>query len=790
MRGHDEVNEPFREWCDDIGVPRLAKSILEVAEHCLDFDRKRRRSASRQRRGSPDGYRDGFDELIPLGLSNTFGITGPRGSGKSTVMADIGLHLEKVGFRLWHPEREGEGQTCIHIISRPLDCTVLPDQLMDPGAAVLLQIKNAIDRVNSSHRRQLNIEAAEAIGELLGRYSQIDRTYRDLCADLSATPDDFGRYVSEGVERRLGLGERLHETLEQLLNEMRCDALLIKLDDFDLVSGSYVRQWYRALLDELRQPRLLFLLTADFHRLGYLSTDDARQIDDLTGRRLVGKLLPVQNRLDLPALDSARRRCFKPLFRQRFDEPASLENLLTDALAEQPQPILAVVAGLLPSLPRSAVDLYESLRDEASIELDRLLVLLAECRNEPLFARTLQERHAEMWLGELYPEIETPPVEVWTRSVAAASERVRNASKASPGTIEIMRPRARTPVDEKVQLMRWQDDLARPPHWRAPIRHDDLYRAVLRDARSDDWALWCELLVDRAVGDARTGGSHRSWFLDRWTPVSCRFHNARFELPMSRAELRLMATQPHTRGAGGADHRIELQHLFGWIRLSPEQAGAIEGAELRVEIGWPVLFDATRGARPAIPYELLRRAGTGPDRLVTLPQRLPTPPAPGVANAPDQAGELLPGAVWAMVLLADALDRAPWRAVSEVRRLWKPVTYIGLAAAYVHTAYVWVLRTCGASSVPNGPALRDQLLTHLDRTAAPSFAVDERAIHHGLGAFFRHAADHPTPATPPPQAPSGPHRDDVAVIHRALHAFEQLPAWTELAHLPWDELVA
>lgn len=834
----------FEQWCQKQRLPALIESIKINARHFVDYDEARKGFAGvNHDRALPDDdpLAPGIDPdlLVPFGLSNTFAITGPRGSGKSTLLNTLPSHFASrdriATSQQSRRARPGAGQhpsepLRVYTVSRLLDCTVLPDELAEPGAAVLSHLCRALVR-----DRLIKPDLARRLNELIGTYHHVGRTYRDLSADLASTPEDFGRLIAEGINGRLSLADRLHTMLGEIVAAIAHDTIIILLDDFDLVPGPAVRRWNHALLDELRQPRLLFVLTADFHRLGHLSSDEDQQIDDRTGLRLVAKLLPTQNRLAIEPLSPNARRAFKPLSSLAstvgsLDEGAQkrLGEVLDAVIIGQAPYRRDLISALLPTLPRGALDLYTTLQQRGGSvpQLDMLLVWIADCRNEPLFARALLERADDVWLSELDPVVDDPPVESWGRSVEDACHRAKRSGALR--AIELLRPRRR-PREEERELyrIRWLDDLARPPDWRTPLRHDEQYRAVLRDANVDDHPIWCELLIDRLIAEGGAGRpTNRVRFSERWHPVGRRYQQAAFRVKgLSRAELRQFVTHPlHPIEAADDGALVDTRALLRWLALAepsapsamlelgrseppPDQADM----PLVVQIGWPSLFDSLRGARPAIPYKLLARIGTGPDHL----------DRPGAAARavpdPDSAARLLPGAVWAMVLFADALQRVPWDELSVATRLWQPLTYIGLAAAFVRTAYLYAIRSIGGLTGDLDPTgLQSTLLTQLDeRSAYPVIGWSADDIHRGLASLFTATAIHPgTPARTggpgsaiqpsessdlvegdrsagaPPESESAdrPHPDDLRPLIDALRTFESLPAWTELARVPWPLL--
>lgn len=616
--------------------------------------------------------------------SNSFGILGPRGAGKSTVLNEFYRKL-LTGNEAILCDRPDDSADEIKLrILPPLDCSVLTSEIL-PGAAVLMQLYRTLQKKKTRNEPREG-GPVEEIRTLIGHYTRIERNYYDLCLDLSSSPDDYGEYVFTGLQERLSLGEKLAAWLDMMLDHLRLDAFVVLLDDFDLVQAEEVRRWFIALLDELHQARMFFVLTADFYRLDHLSLDPKAQFDDKTGRALLFKLLPLHNRVTLERWDGKSQPEFKPT----RDYERSLWQLATETMGDIGN-LEHLVLSLLPQWPRGLINLYESLESSNAASkradsksdsrtLRSFLSQLATSRGEPLLARRLGDLDEEEWARTLSFEGQELEGEEWQTTIEAARTRPNPPKGKRLAPLRGLTPvPTATDLKRRVPILQRAADAQQPmaaplegldswshdPSWHDPLRHERLRVHPLRDAADADQELWAELLINRGL---EKSARHRVAFLSRWPPAVSRLAGCQFSVEFL----------PRTLRAFFEDNTATLSgDVLSWLRRS--DAG-------KIEIGWTPLAEALHEARDSWSTELLKELLVDVSKL--------RHDRSNVESTPSDPHDILPGELWALVLLVDALSRCPWTPLSTSLG-WQVTTYLSLAAAFVRSAYVDALVESG-----------------------------------------------------------------------------------------------
>lgn len=179
----------------------------------------------------------------------------------------------------------------------------------------------------------------------------------------------------------------------------------------------------------------------------------------------------------------------------------------------------------------------------------------------------------------------------------------------------------------------------------------------MRDAAEEDQPFWAELLIDLGLGESQR---RRISFLTSWRPTADRMEKARLKLTFTQEALYEFFLDNQSN--------IEKATLL-WLKESTDPS--------QLEIGWYPLLEALRNARDPLSSAFLGKL------LINLGDINGQLPQIGKKETLD----LLPNKVWALILLADALYRCPWTAFSAPLG-WRVVTYLGLAAAFVRSAYV------------------------------------------------------------------------------------------------------
>ncbi|ESQ16105.1 MAG: hypothetical protein N838_19675 [Thiohalocapsa sp. PB-PSB1] len=700
-------------------LSELQRAVLKDLKKALDsyVERNLKTLKRQERQDQYERYGQEDDIRQPPAESNIFSIDGLRGSGKSTLLAWLyGDILEEMkGF--------SSDQTKPYYIVPPIDCTRIPDKIA-LGVAVLVRLQECLCKPGSSNpSKRLPVSlvecddaserhlpqpgVAKSLRELIELYSRTDDGYRELWLDLSTTTDDYHRYASTAVAERMQMSERLGQWLEEILDYLNAKAFIVPLDDFDLADGDQVELFIKSLLDELHQPRIIFVLTADFPRLQHLSRNAKRGLDPETGRALIDKLIPPQHRMELGLWRFKDRLQFKPFFqleneREMADSDEdgdtissgvqTLEGLLRDLFPVKPNtiyPYLSIILSLLPSRPRGLENLYRQIelmkvsskyknnqRDASDIHfLQDLLVLLATCGAEPIWARRIRE-------GQIIPLVESLSLslslsendrspEDWESMVSDAS-RTLGDDQAHPRPLIGFRPGAEGNIDMDARasqnpestraLAKSVDHYTRvaESEWGThdPLRHQKIERRPFRDVTPYDVPLWAELMFDIALNQVP---ATQVRLLESWTPLSQRIACCCFSVGSTPDELHDLFED---------NGLLEHQAALYWL----EAAGSTDYG-LKLNIGWPPMFNALRRLRDPLSIGLLSRVSVDVRKLKGPPPFHP-------------ADHLLPGSVRSLILLSDALHRCPWAALS-LRRGWSLATHLGLSAALVRGAYLY-----------------------------------------------------------------------------------------------------
>lgn len=629
-----------------------------------------------------DAAEQALSTCFPL-VTSTFGLLGGRGAGKSSLLNHVYHHTRCPNDPCQHAAEpiESSDAWCKlrrrAIVLKPLDCSVLPGEC-EPGMAVLShvheQLSKDAQRYNDpcEHNR-LNL--LDELQDIIGRYTHIGPGYNELSLDLSGTPDDYGEYLAKGLQTRMGMREKLSRwladffaALKKRQGEQAPHILVVLLDDFDLVPAKALttQRWIPSLLDELSQPRLVCVVTADFHRLEHLSWYGHEHSDDKTGRALVNKLLPPQNRVVVTPWLSAKRAGFRP---KDLPTEASLWELVTARL-DRKVCNEAVFYSLLPAFPRGLEGFYlalhaeqklaESVRAEQKLTESargKLLYLLASSRNESLLARRLEAEEVPVWTYGLRFASKNTTVEQWLQLVENAEQRPNYRIARTNDDVDVAPlPALELELEEEKKDIQYAPIHTDKSH--DPLRHDDLHVRPLRDAIESERGLWAELLLD--LGLAQTT-RRRGELLLGWPALSTRLERACFRFEFSLEFVRKFVLD---------NHQLK-QAAFYWIDCATESQNSYY-------IGWPPLLSALRGERSAFSQKLI-------DTLLINPSFLR-----GDLPAP-YALELLPSRLWALILFSDGLHRCPWSIFSGTS-VWMVGTYLGLAAAFVRSAYAYALQ--------------------------------------------------------------------------------------------------
>lgn len=656
---------------------------------------------------------------------NVTGVFGERGTGKSTVLsalyaASLDLGEEKFadcagieGLRSLFSSRVSGDERVL--VLRPLDCSVFhPDT--PASAALLLHLLHdprLFPRSTSNEGDRLK----RAFRQLAGVLARSPGFYNAVVAEAS-TPDDAQEMQLSAISDRLSVRDQLREQLDLLCERCRVKAFVVLLDDFDLIDERDTRQWLQALTDELNQPRLLFVLAADFHRLEYLSFNGDRGIDEQTGRALVAKLLGGRHRVELLALSQAERSATLNELLQKGH--GHRDSAWTDIWARAVDPQHAAVLrrlapSLLPYRVRGLVHLAEVI-DSTRLESERstadpspersatgpsdrlapisvppaaespvgaFLRGLAASRGESRLARRLIEVTPAEWVAEMRWPTESDPA-LWRQSEKTLRNRIGSAA-TEPEALPILGVIARRPWLRGVG-----NDTTRDPRWPSPLRHESLNSQPLRDARVSDHPLWTEFLIDLSFAESSANVAR---FVDQWPPVRDRVSAACFRVAIPSSEIAIEITLNPGAWLG----------YLPWIDASPADA---------VNVGCGPLWAWSAGRRSMWPSEFLERQLFSREDLVAQ------------GADPMARSVPLPQTFAELFLLVDAFGRVPWRQLSgESRdmslREWVRLSVAFVAASYLHAANLAADR-CGLLKRFVEQLQRDDLIADDGLTIAES----------------------------------------------------------------------
>lgn len=681
----------------------LRQKLLKLVELVTPFD---------------DSVNQGTYWISEFHVSNVTGLLGNRGSGKTTIL-----------LRLYNERHSDIDINSKLFFVSPLDCSITPPEIT-PGTSVLLRLQESIinyykSNLDNKAKSTWN-ELSSELDKLVERYTRLDKSYRDLCLELSSSPGDYGVHVITGIKERLELGRKLKSWLTKTLDNLKRKAFVILLDDFDLIPAEAVRRWLFSLLDELYQSQMIFVITADFHRLEYLSMDEKAQMDDMTGRALVNKLLPSQNRIDLTDWETVRRVEFVIP-----EKKETLWEIISDIIKDN-HTLTQLVPSLLPSLPRGLVNLYSIYVDKDKLnEKDKIkhfLERLAACRSEPLLARRLEDKKLEDWVHILHFHDEELSAEDWQEMILAARERANkfslDNSKPLPALSNLTPVTTINDLRAAIYHSRQDDSDISPPSGRLsvevlesfnrdialrdPLRHETLRILPLRDAAEEDQPLWAELLINLGLAENQLNCPR---FLDNWRPARSRSTSSQLSINLHNSVLRefFLDNEAH-----------HLRPILCWISPSSDAN--------QFMIGWHPLLEALRGQiNPLLP-EVLDKLLINPGSLKGELPSIGTP----------EALSLLPDELWALIVLIDALSRCPWQDFSSSTLGFKVATYLGLAAAFVHSAYAFALSDSRTPQMENLSKVQRSFITMVHKRD-PSYLLQmqEDEILIALAALFR-----------------------------------------------------
>ncbi len=581
--------------------------------------------------------RDSDDDRAPdlpdrPGSSNCFGVFGPRGSGKSTVLQWLGSSLEETG-----EANRAAGEKCPRIeVLQGLDCSLSP-RGVPLGLSIVRRLRELL---HAKHHGFAGRDAArddddDAYERIESAYLRCMNDYRDAIHEVAVSPQHLAKAIRQDIDERFALPALIDSWLHAEAMRHAADVFVLPLDDVELGQDDAPSTLLWSLLDELHRDRLLLLVAADrdlWERR--IRADPHVRLDPQTVTALLTKALPEDHSVRLRPWTIDERLLFPPHAAQA-EELRPMGDLLRRS--QHAMPFLAEHPGLLPAYPRGLTMLWNRLRttpgsarssagSDHSNDHGEGLAFVAQCRGEGALAARLAMRPPKHWAGTF-------------------------ESGGRPLAAKAWRSLARAAAD--VQEPLWSIGSATTP---LPLQEV-----------GDDAPLWVEYLVDAALA---AGTMQPGEFVERLAPLGQRFSDACLHIEFTRQAI---------------SHALEAQRpsvLAEFYWCDWEAPGDTFGAT----IGLPQALAAIAGERSAWPSGLLAYLAFGRGQVMEG-----VPPDRHIVDPTTIRTELLPRRVRALIRFVDALSRGPWPALSARSRLLTFGAQARLAAGLVRAAYLVAL---------------------------------------------------------------------------------------------------
>lgn len=533
-------------------------------------------------------------------------------------------------------------------------------------------------------------------------YYSKDPAYRELASQLAVSPSQYEKLTDEQINSRFDLPRRVMRWLEKESQRSQRAVscldnletfIVVPLDDVDLMVCPAMSHLAWSLLDELHQPRLLFVLAADLDRLeSQIMTRNDVNAELTLPRAVLYKIMPNVDRIRLDCWGFADRLTFGSTASAEQSKKQEIQLLINEHLFDL---YYTFSLTLLPANPRGLENFFRQLdtveKNASATEvfggLSDLLRFLADARGEFVMSRRPEGRHME----KLARGFE------WKRRTHRALEwRSLILDARSPGVpLSTLEPR------KADKLLR---DPIRPSSGRT--------NAVSPDAKTDV-PLWTELLLDLGMDQDKL---HPREVIERFPPMQQRFSETVVKMEFAQKDVVNYFAHP----GPAIDQELLWQKWEG------------NGEQIQVELGPDVLLSSLSGDLDSWPAGLLHELRVGasdvlsrvPDdriskikrrdgREIRLLRRMPVMP------------KLLPGNTRALLVLVDRLHAAPWASLASLRGIRSPGNIVRLVAGLMHAAYVEAIRF-----------FLDGILDNQDTDPVKAFSKDIKAAKTLRGEIF------------------------------------------------------
>lgn len=578
---------------------------------------------------------------------SAFGVFGPRGSAKTTLLMEAlsgDLELPCKGF---------------YRVLEPVDLSLAPTDF-SPGVMVLMHLRQRLARERPRGARgvseALDADAEKAFQEMIRAAMRGGGGFEELVRRLAVNVEHFVSLAELEVPRRL----RLHWLTARWL---RAEALRLGVcgfafgvDDADLTpeNGHYPLLW--SLLDELHQPRLILIVSADESLLLERAVARCHNNAALAGE-LFEKAIPPDARFRPPRFSPSERLAFRTtVLDDRGTVAPTAEIGAAATVGGASKWVADGLARLLSPFPRGLEVVARSLAasgessgaSNASPDAT-LLSVVAESGGLPSLAEVLREQGLPGAVGAVRWPAESEGGVAWeqVRRCATDFDLTLLGFGSIPGL---------DGLDEG-----------------SPGRG---LRRVRSAERSSAWAEALGNAFIAQVGAGRLLAEHgmlhgiwrRAAFFSEITIQE--LDRAVSRPSRASAAQWLWMCPPDAPGGGVGQEASDVTHIF---RFGPAE--------------W---LEVMSGARAALPSRFLRY-------LVANEAKVLRPLAAEEAEVfrPsyqwDRKPRLLPGRVRTLVLLTEALDAVPWARLSESSAFRTPLLAARLSAALLRGAYLVTL---------------------------------------------------------------------------------------------------
>lgn len=562
----------------------------------------------------------------------TAAVVGPRGIGKSTVLAALKWELEQP------TSRSDRGLIPLPVLDA---ATVQSD--LGLAAATIRSLYHTVETKEKSGPAAHRGRTYESLERLKASYKHCmesallqEESHRRLAQELAMTPGHYGKIVFEANDRKARIPEHFKEFVSDLSKAYRAvsfnsesmtagpePTFVVLVDDLDLGPSRAVLRWVRSLLTDYADPRVYWILAFDrgpLIKLLSLPHEDNDRTEPIptNGLALLSKAIPSSRQWELRRWRADERQEFKSLPRSSGTAQRAESRTLRELL---------IAAG----------------RGE-------LVTLL------PAHPRALEGEYVRL-LGEL--DCAPPSVEVMLRRIALVSseaELVRRLDERGGALLG--------------SSLFWQREEMREARWRALVetaRNDHpLWGLPLPDGFSQlvsgpDPEAYLEALLDVALAEGRI----TPYQLLQRLP----FLNAL--LGRARSELRVPEPAVSRYFSPESKEATELvSTALGWQHWSED---ADRDRFWTLKLGPSYFWELCLDQRTASPESLFK---------ILFLERIPL--APRLTGASD----FLPNRLRPLILLVDGLNRSAWEALSAARTFWSPLTFTRCAAAFTLAGYV------------------------------------------------------------------------------------------------------